>query len=614
MVEDEAMSTPEGHNSGRELDFRPRARMTRWFEPVAMFRLLLRIWSTRRMADQREQPTDQPTKVFDYAQHDDEFWFDYVADLGDAFDPTMCVAWHLGRSELHRSAIDPRLAVHPEYGVPDFLPGLPMDDIPPVLPRGRLLVMGGDLVYPSGSHARYRNQTIGPYRLAWERGKTDGTDDEAGLLALPANHDWYGGIGPFRKAFCGDTKIGGWRTNQGASWWAARLPNDWWIWGVDTALDGTVNPAQYDYFRSVRDEMPREARVIVATPVPIWRLRERYVDRLDTLSRFFLGLGVEPEVYLSGDYHIAALHRRERHDGEPEWHLTSGGGGAFQHPVHNLDRSIPNQHGGLPEPAVADDEPLRLLATWPSNTESRLGTGGWWHLLFDRAAVSLLATLAVLQLPIMGLAGVAAQGPADNRRSIAETAVDQFLPVGLLTTAGLIALATFVLARASSSARGAVSWARSVGAGHGVAQSVVFVGAALAANLIARRTDGSGLAVATVMVVSALVAAVASVVVVGTYLRFANRQFRMHDNESYSARHSGDNRHFTRFRISADGSLSCYLIAFRDTGHGWAEAFRSGTDLPPPSASEPELIDVRFRTGPSERFRDDQPTGITTDA
>ncbi len=593
------------------LDFRPKRRMTRWFEPLAMVRLLLRIWSTRRMADQREQSDEQPLAVFDYSD-EREFWFDYVADLGDAFDPTMSVAWNLGRTGLRRADIDPLAHTEPEFNEPDFVPQPPPDDIPDMLPRGRLLIMGGDQVYPNGSPSRYRNQTVGPYRLAWEDSATDGTADEAGLVALPANHDWYGGIGPFHQAFCSRNKIGGWRTAQRATWWSCRLPHNWWVWGIDTGLDGTINDAQYEYFRAVHKTMPIDARVIACIPVPAWRLRERHVDQLDTLARALLGLGVEPEVYLAGDYHISALHRREREDGEIEWHLTGGGGGAFQHPVHNLDFKIPNRLGGLPIPKVADDAPFHLVARWPSQSESRDQAGGWWDILFDRAAATLLATLALLQLPLMWLAGADHRSPTDNARSVIDTLADQAIPVGLITGGVLIAIATFVLAQATSAARGAISWARSVGLAHGIVQAGVYGAAQLGGNLAVRRLADSTATTWAVLLGSAVVAAIASIVVLGSYLRFANRRFRMHDNETYSARHSGDNRHFARFRISEDGSLSCYVIAIRRTGTGWAEALRQADAAPPESTSGPELIDVRFRTRPSTSSQTPPPSPSRT--
>ncbi len=626
-------------------DFKPKRRMTRWFEPIAMFSLVFQIWATRRMDDQRAQhPGDDPgdptghrvqgPRVFDYAQSDGDFWFDYVADLGDAFDPTMCVAWHLGREQLLRADIDPDYRVDPEFGIPDLdLPGLDLsatrapaasqvtvtvtEDVPDVFPRGQLLLMGGDLVYPNGSRTRYRNQVVGPYGLAFEASETSTDDTEAGLLAIPANHDWYGGIGPFREVFCRQNKIGGWRTAQHCSWWSARLAHDWWVWGIDTGLDGTINPSQFDYFRSVRNEMPDTARLIVCLPVPPWRLRERFVDQFDVLARFFFGLGVEPEIYLSGDHHISALHRRVRSDGEIEWHLTDGGGGAFQHPVHNLDRQIPNHHGGLPQPEIADGAPFELIASWPTNAESRAGTGGWWHLLFDRAAASLVGLLTAIQLGIMALVGADHRSAADVDRSPIETVIDHLVPFGIITSLLVMAATTFGLARAASSSRGARSWARGVGFFHGVVQAGVMAAAQFGGNMLVRmvadrmpeQTSAMASEVATwaVLLVAAVLSAVASIIVLGTYLRVANRQFRMHDNESYSARASGDNRHFARFRITPDGSLSCYVIAFRQPGDGWFESLATDRTQPPASASEPTLVDVRFRTHPSDRAADSTP-------
>jgi hypothetical protein len=59
---------------------------------------------------------------------EDPYWFDYVADVGDGFPATFAVAEQLGAERV-------------------VLPG-DGDADPTVLPRGRLLVMGGDEVYP----------------------------------------------------------------------------------------------------------------------------------------------------------------------------------------------------------------------------------------------------------------------------------------------------------------------------------------------------------------------------------------------------------------------------------------------------------------------------------
>ena len=103
----------------------------------------------------------------------------------------------------------------------------------------------------------------------------------------------------------------------------------------------------------------------------------------------------------------------------------------------------------------------------------------------------------------------------------------------------------------------------------------------------------------TLFAVSA-VGSLAFIAVMGTYLRISNRWFKMHDNEAYSARRSGDNRHFARLRISPDGTLSCYIVAITETGSGWAKALRTGGQLPPPSVAPPQLLETRFRTQPNQ--------------
>ena len=84
------------------LGFRPKARMTRWFDPLVLIPIAWQLWKTRNLLPERESQPRQPTKVVDYSKVAGDFWFDYVSDLGDAFDPTMAIAWLAGRTELRR--------------------------------------------------------------------------------------------------------------------------------------------------------------------------------------------------------------------------------------------------------------------------------------------------------------------------------------------------------------------------------------------------------------------------------------------------------------------------------------------------------------------------------
>jgi len=77
------------------------------------------------------------------------------------------------------------------------------------------------------------------------------------MLALAGNHDWYDGLTTFLRLFCVGRPIGGWRTEQTRSYFAARLPHDWWVMGVDLAFDFFIDDPQLDFFRTVATERMR---------------------------------------------------------------------------------------------------------------------------------------------------------------------------------------------------------------------------------------------------------------------------------------------------------------------------------------------------------------------
>ena len=90
------------------------------------------------------------------------------------------------------------------------------------------------------------------------------------LLAIPGNHDWYDGLTNFVRIFCQDGFVGGWKTRQRRSYFAARLPHGWWLWGVDIQFDTYIDKPQLDYFRAAGAGMKAGDRVILATGKPSW--------------------------------------------------------------------------------------------------------------------------------------------------------------------------------------------------------------------------------------------------------------------------------------------------------------------------------------------------------
>ena len=94
---------------------------------------------------------------------DEEFWFDYVADIGDGFNATFSIAERLAQHGMQRGTGE----TLDTFGAGPFADRLPDDA---VLRQGRLLVMGGDQVYPAPVQTveqdAYRDRTTGPYELA----------------------------------------------------------------------------------------------------------------------------------------------------------------------------------------------------------------------------------------------------------------------------------------------------------------------------------------------------------------------------------------------------------------------------------------------------------------
>src|SRR3954463_4307333 len=146
----------------RELGFTPQ-RPVGWLAPLLLLstglRTLLAILFGAYL-DKRELQNALDGDVFTQEGTDGEIWLDYVADLGDGFHATYSVAYLLAQQSL-------------EVG-------------DTVLPRGRLLLMGGDQVYPLARDDGYENRTKGPYRAALP--ETPCAGPRPTLFALPGNH------------------------------------------------------------------------------------------------------------------------------------------------------------------------------------------------------------------------------------------------------------------------------------------------------------------------------------------------------------------------------------------------------------------------------------------
>jgi hypothetical protein len=126
-----------------------------------------RLGTFGKFADKREIQRE-PQLGMDYSAAPGDVWVDYLSDTGDGWEATYTMAWLLAQESL------------------DF-------DVQ-ALPRGRILLLGGDQVYPTAEPVAYEDRFIGPFAAA--RPKSDAVDKPE-LYAIPGKHDWYDGLASF---------------------------------------------------------------------------------------------------------------------------------------------------------------------------------------------------------------------------------------------------------------------------------------------------------------------------------------------------------------------------------------------------------------------------------
>ena len=242
-------------------------------------------------------------------------WVDYIADLGDGFEATYAMAYLMAAEELAvKGAEKP-------------------------LPAGQLLLMGGDQVYPDATKQEYADRLRDPYDWAFST-----QSPTRKVFAIPGNHDWYDGLSAFSALFCSSrdrisggvgTKLGGWRCHQHRSYFAIRLPHDWWIWGPDIQLADNLDDSQRDYFDLMADQTKPGDNIILCLAEPSWH--HQSYDNLHEISMLARKKGAKICAVIAGDWHH---YSRYTNDKLGTQFITSGGGGAFAHSTHGLKERI----------------------------------------------------------------------------------------------------------------------------------------------------------------------------------------------------------------------------------------------------------------------------------
>jgi hypothetical protein len=539
----------------------------------------------------------QPTPVdgeFDYSAQsnaDGDFWFDYLADSGDGWNPTFAMARLVAEDTLLGDK-----------------------------PRGRLLILGGDQVYPTASRGEYRDRFIGPFDHAYDG---DGTprwtrDKRPHLYAIPGNHDWYDGLNSFFGLFCrrrvvrkdhdlGISRegkvIGGRRTQQTRSYFAIALPNDWWVWGTDCQLEGYIDQPQIDYFQHAAAYwMKPGSKLILCVADPAWAYVDpkdpdkkfesfSYLERLAGMARVPLteeqerqGARVEDQPFmghklklvLTGDSHHYCRWVEDKRN-----YIVCGGGGAFLHPTHHLrpscfDYRFPRpgeeaRPGKYPrEFKIAKTEDGREALFPDRNTSAGLAKGNFLFAWKNKKFVVLLMCVYGFFNWILDFNAKLSLGETLARALRDGSWLDAFIRYWdvLVPTspwsALLVLISLFAYIGFAESPR-STGLKIFMGAKHALTQAffvtlttiVVMRGTT---DLIADPRLDSIVSVA----LATIAAAIVSATVFGSYLWFWIRWFRRHPNEGFSSMAIENFKSFLRLKIDKAGGLTVFPIGLRD--------------------------------------------------
>lgn len=504
-----------------------------------------------------------------------EIWIDFVADLGDGFEATASVASALAADRLSVAG-------------------------PAPLPRGSLLVLGGDQVYPVASTTAYEDRMKGPYRAA-----LPSAPDQPLMVALPGNHDWYDGLTAFLRMFAQESPIGGWQTRQTRSYFAVELPQRWWLVGLDSQLGSYVDNPQRRYFETHLSPrlLPGDS-VIVCSAAPTWVESDEEADafnslhwfdrtivrtRFDRTTRKREETGASIRLWLTGDRHHYARYAERLADDGPgaddalppdprrRQMVTCGLGGAYLAATDRLPKALP-----LPPVASRirhkdDPPPVFSLAphTYPEATESRSLARAiakpWSRHWLPRRNPGFAVLAGVVQM-VLALLMNGAFALAEGRHNPvgALRAADGDDLLGLLCASAGFFVLPFVIGWWTGLLR-----ERRPRAPSGPVVAVLFQLAVTAAALTATvaiaqlvPSSWNGLIyLAILLVVAAVVGASLGSQLFALWVLWTNRglvaEWQM------SGQSIDDHKGFVRMHIAPDGALTLYPLALDGTCRDW---------------------------------------------
>jgi hypothetical protein len=291
-------------------------------------------------------------------------WIDFVADTGDDRDVSQAVA----------RMIFATYEVAEANGVR-------------ALPRGDVLLFGGDTAYPVATGEEIARRVVAPWNEVLRERRDGDESRRRALLGIAGNHDWYDGLDGFGRLFrrrpvasvqeevtpgshrsrvaretgivarqlhldevggvlriLGDAgrsiralwsgskivrprrlALVGYEPVQDASYWALPLAPGLELWGVDRQL-GRLDYRQRQFFAERRRAAPA-GRLVFVAPDPAVAFGENHDQGARMLAACRLSLERDRVLYLTGDMH----HYERRVVSAGSLHVIAGGGGAFLH-------------------------------------------------------------------------------------------------------------------------------------------------------------------------------------------------------------------------------------------------------------------------------------------
>lgn len=538
-----------------------KAGMVGWYDPGQLANTGLQVVISEtlgRHADRRivqslaqtELPPDKP--YHDMSQETGDFWIDYVSDVGDGFNSTCTMAYYLTEPVLNLNGEE----THP----------------------GRVLVFGGDEVYPIASQKFYQDKLLLPYKAVFPR-KGKGNPDAPRAFAVPGNHDWYDSLVGFtfhflERHFADNSYFCGWRTIQDRSYFAIKLPAGWWLFGTDMQLGSSLDSPQMKYFQNlVKKHVGENDKIILCNAEPYWITDAMARDNEGSGNQamgFFEGhiLQNKAVVFIAGDRHY--YRRHEEQTDEPKQNVTdctgkrqkivAGGGGAFLHPTHKepVDtvgrKPVYDLKASFPDPAVSARLNWRNWAFLRWNWKFGLLTG----FLYVLTARAFIAT----HLGQYGLSEFWIAIKAAFRGTLTE-------PFSLFWVAAILLGFIFFTDKTSR-------WFRWIGGVlHGLAH---LTGVFLVAWAVSRFVNPAQVPLGWTtwqLLEAGLFLFIGGFFVgpfiMGAYLFFSLNVFGKHHNEALSALRIEDYKNFVRFKIKENGDLTIYPVGVKEVIKDWPD-------------------------------------------